>query len=122
MPPSCNPYPCTGPEWRSTPRRSSATPPLQILPVADLLDHAAHPLVGVDGDQEIVGGDRRGLAAGGHVMHLGLESAADDLGQVSAAHPTHHGEDLAVVDGLEELLLGVALGPGAQDLENLLLG
>src|SRR5262249_61338773 len=80
---------------------------LEVLPVADLLDHAAHALVVVDGDDEIVDahGGRCGALGGG--VDLGGERPPENDGNIRSAHAAHQGEDLAVVDLGEQRAPGV---------------
>src|SRR5205823_1373306 len=113
--PSCNPSLDTAPE--SWPTRS-----LEILAVADFFDHAPHSFVGIDREEEVVGGNRARLGAVGALVHLGLQRAAQELRDVGAAHATHDGQHLAVVDRLEQRAAGVALHARLDQLHDLALG
>src|SRR5437867_5255019 len=121
------PY-CLVSPWTSIMRRSwakqptgdySTGPPSQILAVADLLDDSANALVRVDRDQQVFGRHGRGIRALRRPMDFRLERPPEDLGNVGAAHAAHHGQDLAMLDRLEERPAGLALGPGAQQPEDL---
>src|SRR4029450_13722437 len=82
----------------------------EVLTVADLLDHAAQTLVGVDRDEQVFARDRAGGLALGAAVDLRLQRPLDDLRDVGAAEAAHHRQQLAIVDGLEQRAAGVALG------------
>src|SRR5260370_42605451 len=93
----------------------------EILTIADLLDHAAHASVGLDGNEEVVGRHHARARAVRARMDLALERAPQDVGDVAAAHPAHEGQDLAVVDVAEERAARLALELRALEIEDLLL-
>src|SRR5713101_7886464 len=64
---------------------------LEVLAVADLFDHLPDAAVGVDLLQDIVRGHEAGVLPLPGRVHLLLEGAAGDLGDLGAAHPAHGG-------------------------------
>src|SRR5215468_12059127 len=96
-------------------------PALEVLPVADLLDHLPGAAVTVDLLEQVVGRDEPVVVPLPGRVPLLLERPPDDLGQLRAAHPAHGRQHRAVVDLGEELTPCIGFGALAGHLEDLLL-
>src|SRR5262245_19743053 len=94
---------------------------LQILSVADLLDHRADSSIRVDLLEQILGGDETVVAALPGRLNLSFEGPAQHFRDLSSAHASHRWKQGAIVQIGDETTPSRLLGLRARKRHDLLL-